>query len=165
MAKVQIPRRPGWWEARSAREKRLLLALAALLALVVLWLLIIRPLNDARANAEQRLDAAVAELGKARADAAALRQLGARPAGAQPVPRPLDGFLMQAGAEAGFTNLNVIADGAARATISVASARPQAFFGWLSQLERRGVVVESMSARVNADQTIAVETVLRSGDR
>ncbi|HEY0326770.1 MAG TPA: type II secretion system protein GspM [Allosphingosinicella sp.] len=164
MAKVAIPKRPAWWEVRSAREKRLLLVMAALLVLLLVWLLIIRPLNDARANAEQRLDAAVAELGKARADAAALRQLGARPSGAQPVPRPLDGFLMQAGNEAGFTNLNVVADGAARATISVASARPQAFFGWLGQLERRGVVVESMSARVNADQTIAVEAVLRAGD-
>lgn len=164
MAKVAIPRKPAWWDTRSAREKRLLLILAALLVLVLAWLLVIRPLGDARANAEQRLDAAVAELGKARADAVALRQLGARPAGAQPVPRPLDGFLMQAGGEAGFTNLNVMADGSSRATISVASARPQAFFGWLAQLERRGVVVESMSARTNPDQTIAVEAVLRTGD-
>src|SRR5687768_1167035 len=102
MAKVAIPRKPAWWDTRSAREKRLLLVLAALLVLVLAWLLVIRPLGDARANAEQRLDAAVAELGKARADAVALRQLGARPAGVQPVPRPLDGFLMQAGGEAGF---------------------------------------------------------------
>ncbi|MDB5667138.1 MAG: hypothetical protein JWL74_88 [Alphaproteobacteria bacterium] len=164
MARVAIPNRPAWWEARSAREKRLLLVMAALIALLLVWLLIIRPLDDARANAEQRLDSAVAELGKARADSAALRQLGASPAGVQPVPRPLDGFLMQSSGEAGFTNLNVIADGASRATISVASARPQAFFGWLSQLERRGIIVESMSARVNADQTIAVEAVLSAGD-
>lgn len=163
MAKVTIPRKPAWWEARSAREKRLLLVMAALLTLVLVWLLIVRPLNDARANAEQRLAAATAELGKARADAAALKQLGVRPAGAQPVPLPLDGFLMQAGGEAGFTNLNILADGASRATISVGNARPQAFFGWLAQLERRGVVVESMSARTNPDQTVAVEAVLRAG--
>ena len=165
MAKVATPKRPAWWEARSAREKRLLLVMGALLALLLVWLLIIRPRNDARANDEQRLTAAVVELGKARADAAALKQLQARPAGTQPVPLPLDGFLMQAGGAAGFTNLNVVADGASRATVSVGSARPQALFGWLAQLEGRGVVVESMSARTTPDQTIAVEAVLKAESR
>lgn len=165
MAKVTVIRQPVWWEARSPREKQLLLVLVALLVLVFIWVLIIRPLNDARANAEQRLNAAVTDLGKARADAAALKQLGSRPAGVQPIPLPLDGFLMQAGGEADFTNLNVIADGASRATIRLGNARPQAFFGWLAQLERRGVVVESMSARTNADQSIAVDAVLRAGNR
>jgi hypothetical protein len=46
----------------------------------------------------------------------------------------------------------------------MANARPQAFFGWIGQLEARGLVVESMSARANADQTIAVEAVLRAGN-
>ena len=50
MAKVAIPKKPAWWDTRSAREKRLLLVLAALLVLVLAWLLVIRPLGDARAN-------------------------------------------------------------------------------------------------------------------
>ena len=71
------------------------------------------------------------ELGKARADAARAQAAGQPPGRRQPVPLPLDGFLTQSGGEQGFTNLNVVADGASRATISLANARPQAFFGWL----------------------------------
>lgn len=153
-------RRFSWWEARTAREKQLVLAAAVLLALLMVWVAIVRPIADARAAAEQRLNLAVAELAKARADAAALRQ--ARPAGGAPVPLPLDGFLMTAGSEAGLTNLVVIGDGPARATATVPNVRPQAFFGWLTQLEARGIIVESLSARPNSDQTIAVEAILRA---
>lgn len=156
--------RAGWWGARTLREKRLLLAMAALLTLVLLWFAVIRPLMDARAAAEQRLNAAVTELARARAEAAAISRSPAGPNN-NPVPLPVDGFLMQSGAEQGFTNLSVVADGASRATISMANARPQAYFGWIAQLEARGLMVESMSARANADQTIAVEAVLRAGSR
>lgn len=156
--------RNGWWNTRSERERRLLLVMLALLALVLIWFLVIRPLMDARAAADQRLNAAVTDLARARAETAMLSQV---PAGASnaPVPLPVDGFLMQAGAEQGFTNLQVVADGASRATISMANARPQAFFGWIGQLEARGLAVDSLSARANADQTIAVEAVLRAGGR
>lgn len=153
---------PGWWTARNVREKRLLLALAAVALGVLMWLLVVRPLLDARDRAERQLDAAAVELARARADAGVLKAAPVNPAGGAPVPLPLDGFLMTAGSAAGLTNLQVTADGAARATIALAAIRPQAFFGWLSQLESRGVVVESMSARPNADQTIAVEAVLRA---
>ncbi|HEY0114340.1 MAG TPA: type II secretion system protein GspM [Allosphingosinicella sp.] len=153
--------RSGWWAARSLREKRLLLAMGALLALVIVWLAVIRPLIDARAAAEQRLNLAVTELARARAEAAAMAQAAPGPNMA-PVPLPVDGFLMQSAAEQGLTNLQVVADGAARATISIANVRPQAFFGWIGQLEARGLVVESMSARTNADQSIAAEAVLRA---
>jgi general secretion pathway protein M len=67
MAKVAIVRRSGWWATRTLREKRLLLFMTALLALVLIWFVIIRPLLDARAAAEQRLNAAVTELARARA--------------------------------------------------------------------------------------------------
>ncbi len=165
MAKTVIVKRGGWWAARSLREKRLLLFAAALLALVLVWLLIIRPLMDARANAEARLTAAVTELGRARADAAALKQTSAAAPSSNPVPLPLDNFLRQAGAEQGLTNLAVVADGPGRATLTIAQVRPAAMFGWIGQLEGRGVTVESLSARPNSDQTIAVEAVLRAGGR
>jgi len=165
MARVATVKRGGWWAARSVRERRLLLVMALLLALVLIWLALIRPLMDARANAEARLNAAVTALAQARADAAALRQAAAaRPTGAA-VPLPLDAFLMQAGGEQGFTNLAAVGDGPGRATLRIAQVRPTAFFGWIGQLEERGVVVESLSARANADQTIAVEAVLRAGGR
>ena len=161
MARVVQGRR-GWWEARSLRERRLLTVMAALLALLLVWLLVIRPLSDARAAADARLTAAVTDLARARAEASAVRQV-ASPANNNPVPLPVDGFLMESGGEQGFTNLQVVADGASRATISMANVRPPAFFGWIGQLEARGLVVESLGATANADQTIAVQAVLRAG--
>lgn len=158
---IVVRTRFPWWAARSRRERRMLLALAAVLAFALVWLLVIRPIADARAAAEARLNAAVSELARARADALMLARSGAGPGGT-PVPLPVDGFLMTAGAEAGFTGLQVVADGPARATLSLANVRPQAFFGWLGQMEARGLTVESLSARPNADQTIAVQAVLRA---
>lgn len=163
MAKVVIVQRRGWWAARSLREKRLLLAMAALLALVLAWFLVIRPLTDARAAAEARLNAAVTDLARARGEAAALKNQPAN-ANNNPVPLPVDGFLMQSGGEQGFTNLQIVADGASRASISMAQVRPPAFFGWIGQLEARGLIVESLSARPNPDQSIAVQAVLRAGN-
>jgi len=154
--------RPGWWAARTLREKRLLLAAAVLLSLVLVWLAVIRPLMDARAAAEARLNAAVTDLARARGELAAMQQ-GAAGAGAAAVPLPIDSFLTQSAGEQGLTNIQVIASGPNRATISLAQVRPPAFFGWIGQLEARGVIVESLSARPNPDQTIAVEAVLRAG--
>ena len=160
MAKMVIVRRNGWWAARTLRERRLVLAMLALLLLVLLWLLLVRPVMDARAAVEERLNAAVTDLARARSEAA-LRQPAAGPAG-EPVPLPLDGFLMQQAGEQGLTNLQVTAQGPARARIAIGNVRPQALFGWIAQLEARGVVVESLGARANADQTISVEAVLRA---
>ncbi len=113
MAKVATVRRGGWWATRTLREKRLLLAMAAVLALVLIWLLVIRPLLDARAAAEQRLNAAVTELARARAEVAALSQQAASSTGS-PVVGPLDAFLMQSAGEQGFTNLQAVTSGPGR---------------------------------------------------
>ena len=163
MARVVTVRRNGWWAARTIRERRLVLFMLALLLLVLLWLLMVRPLIDARAAAEQRLNAAVTELARARSQAA-LRQPAAGPV-REPVPLPLDGFLTQQAGEQGLTNLQVTAEGASRARIAIGAARPQAIFSWIGQLEARGVIVESLSARANSDQTITIDAMLRTGNR
>ena len=162
MAKVVSVRRSGWWATRTLREKRLLLFMTALLALVLIWFVIIRPLLDARAAAEQRLNAAVTELARARAEVAALSQQAAGSAGS-PVAGPLDAFLMQSAGEQGFTALQAVANGPGRVSITLPQARPAPFFGWIGQLEARGIKVETLSARPNPDQTIAVQAVLRGG--
>ena len=155
-------RRPDWWQARTLRERRLLLAAAVLLLLVLVWFLIIRPLADAQANADARLDAAVSELARVRAEAASLNQQAGTTTGT-PVPQPIGAFLTQSAAEQGFTNALVSPGAPDRATVSIPHARPPALFGWVGQLEGRGLVVESLTARANADQTIAVDLALRAG--
>ena len=150
---------PGWWGQRSLREKQLLLVAGALVVLVAVWFLAIQPLMDARSHARVRMDTAITELAKARANAATAQV----ETGAPQVPLPLQAFVTQGAAEQGFTNMNVTASSPNQAAISSPQVRPQVFFGWIAQMEARGVVVESLSARANSDQTIAVDATLRAG--
>ena len=145
-----------WWEARSARERRLLAIMFALLAIVLAWLAVVRPLGDALEAARLRHDAAVAALAEARA---------ARPAPAPAATGPADSIVAETAAAAGFAGARIARLGPARAVVAVDSARPQALFGWIAEMERRGLVVERLRARANADRTLAAEIGLRARGR
>lgn len=140
-----------WWSQRSERERRLLLVMLALLGLVLGWLLVVRPLGDALDAAKERHGAAVVAL----AEAEARRPNAPAPASAPALP--LDGLVSRSANEAGFANARVGGQGPTRATVAIDAARPQALFAWIAQLEGRGVTVDSLRARANADQTLAVE--------
>lgn len=150
----------AWWGQRSLREQRLLLVMFALLALVALWLLAIRPLSDALEAAQQRHAEAVTRLAQARARTAALR--GREGPAATAAPLPIDGLLARTGAEAGFANARIAAQGPARATFALDAVRAPAFFAWIRTLEARGLVVDSLRARANSDRTLAVEAAFRA---
>jgi hypothetical protein len=71
--------------------------------------------------------------------------------------------LSSAATEAGFPVSRVEPQGADRATMVLGNVRPQAFFGWVRQMEsRNGLVVERMSATTNSDQTLAVQITFRA---
>ena len=70
-----------WWATRSTREQRLLAVMFGLIALVLVWLLVVRPLGDALDRAKQRHNAAVLALAEARARS---NPGGARPARRRP---------------------------------------------------------------------------------
>ena len=148
-----------WWRERSLREQRLLIVMAALVALVLGWLLLIRPLADAHDSARLRHDAAVTALAEARARAEAAGRSRRRPAA---VPLPVDALLSRTAAEAGFPNARIAGQGPAAASVALDAARPQAFFGWVAQLERQGLEVASLRARANQDRTLAVEAAFRA---
>jgi general secretion pathway protein M len=141
----------AWWAARSTREQRLLLVMFALAGLVLVWLLVLRPLADLRADAEQRHGEAVTALAEARA-----RGGGPATSSAMP-PLPIDSLLARTSAEAGFPNARIVTQSPARASITIEAGRPQAVFGWIRGLEAQGVAVESLRARANQDRTIFVE--------
>ena len=150
----------AWWRVRTLREQRLLLAMLALVVLLLGWLLVIRPLSDALDAAQRRHGEAVTALAEARGRAeAARRSQGERNVSA---PLPVDGFVRRTGAEAGFANGRIAALGPARATFAIDAVRPQAFFAWIRLMERRGLVVDSLRARANADRTLAVEATFRA---
>ncbi len=149
-----------WWRDRTVREQRLLLVMLALLALLLAWLLVIRPLSDALDAAQTRHAEAVTDLAEARArSAAARRYQSGRTASA---PLPVDGFVSRTSSEAGFANARIAGQGPARATFALDAVRPQAFFAWIRLMERRGLVVDSLRARANGDRTLAVEAAFRS---
>ena len=129
-----------WWRERTQREQRLLLVMFGLLALVLGFLLVIRPLSDALDTAQRRHAEAVTALSEARLRTEAARRLqGERTVAA---PLPLDSFLGRTSTEAGFSGARITAQGPARASITVDAARPQAFFAWVRLMERSGLVVE-----------------------
>lgn len=147
-----------WWQGRSARERGMLLIMFGLLAIVVGWLLVVRPLSDWLDAARTRHDAAVVALAEARmrADAG-----GARVS----APLPVDSLIGRTAAEAGFTGARIAAQGPARASVAIDAARPQALFGWIAQLEGSGLAVERLQARANSDRTLAFEATLRARGR
>ena len=148
-----------WWRTRSLREQRLLLAMLALLTAVILWLLIIRPLGDALSRARERHGAAVLAVAEARAQAASITGLQSS-APAAPTG-PIDTILSQSATEAGFPVSRLEPEGPNQATITMATVRPPAFFGWISQMESRGLIVQRMSATTNSDQTLSVQVTFR----
>jgi general secretion pathway protein M len=151
---------PLWWRERTPREQRLLLVMLALLGLVLLWLLVIRPLSDALEGAQQRHAEAVTALAEARARADAARRMEVAPNAAAPLP--IDAFLSGTSREAGFANARIVGQGPARASFAVDAVRAQPFFAWVRRMERRGLIVDSLRARANSDRTLAVEAAFRA---
>jgi len=147
----------AWWETRSARERLLLGIMFALLGFVFVWLIIVRPLADLLDAAKLRHGEAVVALAEARARTPS----AAAPAAAGPA----DAIVARTAAEAGFAGARIARQGAAGASVAIDAARPQALFGWVAEMERRGLVVERLRARANADRTLAAEIGLRARGR
>jgi general secretion pathway protein M len=142
----------AWWATRSERERTLLLVMFSLVALVLIWLLVVRPLGDALDRAKQRHNTAVLALAEARARS---NPGGGRSGGTPTLP--LDALITRTATDAGFTAARVTGGGPTMARLALDAARPQALFGWIATLEAQGVRVERLQARANPDRTVAVE--------
>lgn len=151
-----------WWSLRTVREQRMLLAMAAVIGVVLAWLLIVRPLDDALADARARHARAVLDMAQAHAQA---DQIALLQRSAPPVQGPLATAIGARANEAGFAKARVTPDGT-RAAIAIEAAKAPALFGWIADLERRdGLVVDRLSARTNSDATIAVDATIRARSR
>jgi general secretion pathway protein M len=148
------------WLGRSPRERWLLAIMLALVALVLAWLLILRPLGDMLSAARQRQGEAVAALAEARAQAAAIGGLEKkRPAA---LAGPADAAVAAAASAAGFQLSALQPEGPGRVSLAIDAANPQALFGWIAQLEAQGFIVERLTASSNADRTLSAQIVLRT---
>jgi general secretion pathway protein M len=150
-----------WWQSRTLREQRLLLAMFGLLAVVLAWLLVVRPLGDAYSAARERHGAAVIALAeaKARAETVALIERE-RPAS---LAEPLEMVIGRSANEAGFAVSQLRAEGTNRVVVAMAAVRPQAFFGWVeTTAAANGLIVDRLTAGTNSDQTLTVEVAFRA---
>lgn len=149
-----------WWAERSPREQIMLRVLGGILALVLVWLLVLRPLGPAREAAETRHAKAIDTLAEAHAQAASLRLLRKNPP--PPLAAPVAEFVRTAANETGFQLSRADPIGGDGVIISIVSAKPAAFFDWTASLERRGIFVEQLTVRTNADATIGIDAQLRA---
>lgn len=148
-----------WWGGLSLREQRMMLAMFALLAVTIVWLGIIRPVDNALSRARERHGLAVVQNAQVAAKVEAVRDLR------RAVPPPLEAdvatVISQSAGEVGFVLGKIEGQGRDKASLSIASARPTALFGWLQDLERRGIFPETLRARANSDRTLNIEGVFR----
>lgn len=153
----------AWFNARSLREKRLLVVMAALLAVTLVWLAIIRPFGDALSSERERHAAAVIRLGETQAQVEALRQIGRLRSA------PLTGSFADAvrarAAEAGFAVSTLDEDGSGRVRVGIAGARPAALVPWLARLELAGILVEGATFTDKGDRTVGVLLTLKARAR
>ncbi|HEX8388942.1 MAG TPA: type II secretion system protein GspM [Sphingomonas sp.] len=149
-----------WFDARSVRERRLILVMLALLALTIVWAGVLRPIGDALASARARHADAVIRLGETQARVEAVRAAGRD--GPTALPLPVADEVRARAGEAGFTLLSVDPDGPDRVRATLQSARPGALTGWLARLERRGLIVDQLQFTPNADRTVGATVTLRA---
>lgn len=149
------------WEGRSARERRLLLAMFVLLALAALWLAVARPAlawREAAADRRHRTEATAASV---RRDLARLATQS-RPANA-PAAGGIEPVVRRTAEAAGLAPLLAMhRDGGLG--FQLASAHSGAALAWLAALEAdRGLRICQLSVVENADATVNVEGRLASG--
>lgn len=137
-----------FWQARTSRERRLLVAMAALAAPILLWLALIRPLEAARLQAEAQLAVASADLAALEAARAALD--ATPPASAGPtMPR-----VQAAVSAAGLSLASLDPAGPNGATARIAAARAPVLLRLIAALEAEGLVITALSISRNDDTSV-----------
>jgi general secretion pathway protein M len=148
----------AWFDGRTLRERRMLLAMLAMIVLTLIWFAIFLPISDGLSSSRTRLNDAVIRLGDAEAERDAIAALARnRP---QPIPGALADYLRQNAGDAGFALSNVDPQGDDRVRIAIPTARPGALFAWIADLENAGVVVDTIDVTNNGDQTVAANILL-----
>lgn len=148
----------NWFLALSRREQ-ILVGIAATLALATIGFFgIYRPIYDLATDARRSFYEATMQAGRIEAKSQALSM----PADKRPAAdiAALNLLLASEAAERGFTLDSNNALGTNRAEIAIGSARSTAFLSWLADLERRGVVPETLVIRRMDNGTVSVSARL-----
>jgi general secretion pathway protein M len=150
----------NWFDGRSLREKRLLLAMGALAILTIVWGGIIRPVTDGLSSARERYAGAVVRLGNTQTRVAAVQALQQnRPA---VLSGPLEAAVRARADSAGFPLSAATPIDNNRVQIAINSARPAALLAWIAELEGAGILVDTLNVTNNGDKTVAVQMTLKA---
>jgi general secretion pathway protein M len=137
-----------FWQARTRRERRLLIVMAALALPILLWLALIRPLGAARLRAESQLAAATADTAVLQAARTALATAP------QSASDPVMPRLQAAVAAAGLSLASLDPAGPNGATARIAAARAPVLLRLIAALEAEGLVITSLSISRNEDTSV-----------
>lgn len=152
----------SWWTGRSVREQRMLLVLAALLAVTVAWFGVVGPLDRALADARERHGRAVIAHAAVAADAAALGAVD----GATAATGSIEERVQRSATEAGFGIARAEPGGQGQVALTFDAVRAAPFFAWVDRLGREGgLVVDAVDARANSDATLGVRLTVRERGR
>lgn len=150
----------AWFTGLSQREKILVGIAGLLLAGLVGYYGIARPMFGAMASAEERYVDVVERQARIEAKVAALQQpvdgRVAKFSGA------IDAFVSQSAGETGIAVASVTPQSDNRVNMVVESAKPTALFGWLARIEREGIAVESLSVNPAGNGAVSATLTLRS---
>lgn len=147
-----------WYEGRTAREKRMLVAMIALAVPLLAWLLVVRPLNNAYDEALERHLEAVDRHGRVAALADRIKVQPARPAAPRNVE--LQFVVSEAAGLAGLTLAEVSPSGTDTVAVTATNARAPAASEWLRSLEARGLLVEELRMTPTAEGGVNVSARL-----
>ncbi|WP_341904528.1 type II secretion system protein GspM [Sandarakinorhabdus limnophila] len=146
-----------WWAQRTGRERVLLGLMLVLLAALLFWLLLVRPLAAARATAQADATAASTRLAQGQGLAAAIK---ARPAAN---PAAVIDVLNRRLADAGLQPARLEAQGTGQALLEIAAINGRLLIGWATALEQNdGLVIEQLEATRNPDQSVRARLLVRS---
>lgn len=152
-----------WMSSRSVREQRLLMAMTAIAAVLLVWLLVFRPVNLAYATALERHLEAIDRNGKVKSMANANR--GATPPPANRGGSDITLVLAERAAQSGLVLVSNDAAGPNDASVSIGATKAIAVSQWLSQLEQDGFEVRELAMTPTPDGNVAVTARLVRRDR
>ena len=143
-----------WYGGRTQRERWLLLAMAALAAPVLLWILLLRPLAGAEEQALERHLEAVDRHGRVLVLAEAIEAGPSRARIARDVDLQL--LVTEAAGLAGVALTDVAVSGPDSVSVTLTNSSAPAATEWLRSLEARGLVVEELRLAPAGDRVVNV---------
>ena len=150
----------NWFAGLSQRERILVGVAGLLLAGLVGYYGIARPMFGAMTAAEERYVDAVEQQARIESKVAALQQ----PVDGTTVKfsGAIDAFVSQSAGETGIAVGSVVPQSGNRVNMVVESAKPTALFGWLARIEREGIAVEALNVTPAGSGAVSATITLRS---